>query len=75
MLPRFVDASERSHRERRIHGRRQALTGHIADVHAHDSIGEQEIIEVIAADESGRLKFVGDRIPPTRTGWVGNMPL
>ena len=44
---------------RRIHGRRRALTGNVADVHANHAVGEREIIQVIATDEGGRLKFVG----------------
>jgi hypothetical protein len=62
MLSRFVDAPQRSYRQRRIHGRRQALAGKVADVHASRAVGEQEIIQVIATDEGGRLKFVGDRM-------------
>ena len=60
MLPRFVNASKRSYCQSRIHGRRQALTGHVADIHADHAVGEREIIQVIAAHEGGRLKFVGD---------------
>ena len=40
---------------------RPALAGNVADVHAHHAAGEREIIQVIATDEGGRLKFVGDR--------------
>ena len=59
MLSRFVDASNSYHGERRIHGRRRALTGDVADVHANHAVGVREIIQVIATDEGGRLKFVG----------------
>jgi hypothetical protein len=39
MLSRFVDASNSYHGERRIHGRRRALTGNVADVHANHAVG------------------------------------
>ena len=54
-------APECSYRQRRIRGRRPALARNVADVHANPAVGEREMIQVIATDEGGRLKFVGDR--------------
>jgi len=61
MLSRFVGASNSYRGERRIHARRRARTGNVADVHANHAVGEREIIQVIATHEGGRLKFVGGR--------------
>jgi len=61
MLCCFVDAPECSYRQRRVHGRRPAPAGNVADVHAHHAVGERERIQVIATDEGGRLKFVAER--------------
>jgi len=60
MLSCIVDAPECSYRQRRIHGPAGPCRN-VADVHANHAVGEREIIQVIATDEGGRLKFVGDR--------------
>ena len=70
-LARLVNTTEGAHRKSGIQGSGEALAGDVAKVQADGAIGEEEIVQVIAANHRRRLKFVGDGDIESAQGLAG----
>jgi hypothetical protein len=56
----LVDTAERANGERGIEGSGEALAGDVAEVQADGVVGEEEVVQVIAADFCRGLEFMGN---------------